>query len=121
MPKNQVKSIYDVALIILHERVKSFVFDKFRTADGKPQVIDMFTKTKSLGRFVSRDTVLRHFLFRCLGRLLDTEVSFSRRSPVSSFTLNEHYALTAELQTHKQGIAFKDLWTLSERLTAIYQ
>ncbi|KAK2610531.1 hypothetical protein N8I77_003954 [Diaporthe amygdali] len=70
-PDNHVRSIFDLALIILDECFNTF-FDRARTADQRPQVIDMFSE--SIGRV-----------------------------------------------THKQAVAFRHLWSLSERLTAFYQ
>ncbi|KKY38441.1 putative ankyrin repeat protein [Diaporthe ampelina] len=70
-PDNHVRSIFDLALIILDECFNTF-FNRARTADKRPQVMDMFAE--SIGRV-----------------------------------------------THKQAVAFKHLWSLSERLTAIYQ
>ncbi|KAI7783182.1 hypothetical protein LA080_012478 [Diaporthe eres] len=70
-PDNHVRSVFDLALIILDECFNTF-FNRARTADQRPQVMDMFAE--SIGRV-----------------------------------------------THKQAVAFKHLWSLSERLTAIYQ
>ncbi|KAL1861709.1 hypothetical protein Daus18300_008678 [Diaporthe australafricana] len=70
-PDNHVLSIFDLALIILDECFNTF-FNRARTTDKRPQVMDMFAE--SIGHV-----------------------------------------------THKQAVAFRHLWTLSERLTAIYQ
>ncbi|PSR79122.1 hypothetical protein BD289DRAFT_105629 [Coniella lustricola] len=70
-PDNQVRSIFDLALIILEECFGTF-FNRMRAADRRPQMIDVFAE--SIGRV-----------------------------------------------TNKQAIAFQHLWTLSQRLTDIYQ
>lgn len=70
-PDNHVRSIFDLALIILEECFNAF-FDRTRTEDQRPQTMDIFAE--SIGRV-----------------------------------------------TNKQATAFKHLWTLSKRLTEIYQ
>lgn len=47
---NQVRSLFDLALIILDECFSTF-FNRTRTADKRPQVMDMFAE--SIGRVVS--------------------------------------------------------------------
>ena len=49
-PDNHVRSIFDLALIILDECFNTF-FNRARTADKRPQVMDMFAE--SIGRVVS--------------------------------------------------------------------
>jgi hypothetical protein len=49
-PDNHVKSVFDLALIILDECFNTF-FNRARTADKRPQVMDMFAE--SIGRVVS--------------------------------------------------------------------
>lgn len=50
VPENHVRSVLDLALIILEECFDSF-FNRARTADKRPQVMDMFAE--SIGRVVS--------------------------------------------------------------------
>ncbi|ROV99977.1 hypothetical protein VMCG_06156 [Cytospora schulzeri] len=70
-PDNHVRSVFDLALIILEECFDTF-FDRTKTEDQRPEVMDIFAE--SIGRV-----------------------------------------------TNKQATAFKHLWTLSKRLTEIYQ
>lgn len=49
-PDNHVRSVFDLALIILDECFNTF-FNRARTADKRPQVMDMFAE--SIGRVVS--------------------------------------------------------------------
>ncbi|KUI67954.1 hypothetical protein VM1G_02760 [Cytospora mali] len=70
-PDNHIRSIFDLALIILNECFDTFL-NRTRTEGQRPQVMDMFAE--SIG-----------------------------------------------LVKNKQSIAFKHLWTLSKRLTEIYQ
>lgn len=48
-PDNHIRSIFDLALIILDESFDTF-FSRARTADKRPQVMDMFAE--SIGRVV---------------------------------------------------------------------
>jgi hypothetical protein len=48
--KNEIRSIYDLALIIIDECSKVF-FDRAKTADRQPQVIDLFAE--AIGKVVS--------------------------------------------------------------------
>lgn len=93
-PDNHIRSIYDLALIILDECFDTF-FSRAKTADKRPQVMDVFAE--SIGRVVRPPRICR-FPF-------DPE-------PTGTLTF---------FQTNKQAIAFKHLWQLSERLTGIYQ
>lgn len=93
-PDNHIRSIYDLALIILDECFDTF-FSRAKTADKRPQVMDVFAE--SIGRVVRPPRICAFFLV-----------------PGSMRTLTF-------FQTNKQAIAFKHLWQLSERLTSIYQ
>lgn len=54
-PDNHIRSIYDLALIILDECFDTF-FSKAKTADKRPQVMDMFAE--SIGRVVRSSSPL---------------------------------------------------------------
>jgi hypothetical protein len=47
---NHMRSVFDLALIILEEAFDTF-FDRSKTPDGRPQILDMFAE--SIGRVVS--------------------------------------------------------------------
>src|SRR5882724_2660076 len=49
-PSNHVRSVFDLGLIILEACIDTF-FDRTKTPDKRPQVLDMFTK--SIGGVVS--------------------------------------------------------------------
>ncbi|KAK0718984.1 hypothetical protein B0T21DRAFT_374543 [Apiosordaria backusii] len=52
--KNQVRSVYDLALIILDECCNTF-FDRTKTEDSQPQVMDIFSE--SIGNVTNQHTI----------------------------------------------------------------
>ncbi|KAK1773783.1 hypothetical protein QBC45DRAFT_339185 [Copromyces sp. CBS 386.78] len=52
--KNQVRSVYDLALIILDECSNTF-FDRTRADEGQPQVMDIFSE--AIGRVTNQHTI----------------------------------------------------------------
>jgi hypothetical protein len=59
--KNEIRSVYDLALIIIDECAKVF-FDRTKTADRKPQVMDLFATAignvvRTFPCFISDDTI----------------------------------------------------------------
>ncbi|KAK3493367.1 hypothetical protein B0T13DRAFT_403311 [Neurospora crassa] len=52
--KNDVRSVYDLALIILDECSNTF-FDRTRTDEGQPQVMDIFSE--AIGRVTNQHTI----------------------------------------------------------------
>lgn len=52
--KNEVRSVYDLALIILDECSNTF-FDRTRTDEGQPQVMDIFSE--AIGRVTNQHTI----------------------------------------------------------------
>ncbi|KAK4237256.1 hypothetical protein C8A03DRAFT_34787 [Achaetomium macrosporum] len=53
--KNQIRSVYDLALIILDECSNTF-FDRIKTSDSQPQVIDIFSE--AIGNVTHKHTIL---------------------------------------------------------------
>jgi hypothetical protein len=52
-PRNHIRSVFDLGLIILDEAFNVF-FDRTKTADKRPQVLDIFAE--SIGKVVSRQS-----------------------------------------------------------------
>ncbi|KAK3396852.1 hypothetical protein B0T20DRAFT_244041 [Sordaria brevicollis] len=52
--KNQIRSVYDLALIILDECSNTF-FDRTRADEGQPQVVDIFSE--AIGRVTNQHTI----------------------------------------------------------------
>lgn len=60
-PDNHIRSIFDLGLIILDECFDTF-FDRTKTADGRPQALDMFAE--SIGRVVRTLCFQYHGIFQ---------------------------------------------------------
>jgi hypothetical protein len=78
--KNEIRSVYDLALIIIDECAKVF-FDRTKTADRQPQVMDIFAE--AIGNIVSLALTMIKLTFqftdgRQTGRQLHTLTSGKR-------------------------------------------
>jgi hypothetical protein len=85
---SQIKSIFDLALIILSECTKT-IFDRTRTLDRRPRVLDMFLET--------------------IGQVVNSFFA-SKRTPMMNILAY------IKAQAHKETIAFNKVWESAEKL-----